>query len=1074
MNDNIPTPNPLWALALFVVVVGGGLIYTLYKPAPVREAQPALGAPYMAQQRTIVPETTDMYELGTTSREWLRTFTQTLCLNGDCKSAWPTGGSGVGTSTNPFMATYYVATSTLIASQFPYASTTALSATTLCLTGDTCRTTWPTSGSGGGGNVSTSSVPVLGQLAYWTTTTATPALLSTVATTSHAFSGPFTISGTIGALVGGSNSTVTWNGLATTSQPASSNVIVSNGGAGVYGVATSSLAVSAPITFSGTLGAQLGGSGGSFGCTDASSGVTGCMTATDWAYLHTATTTFSSPLVYTGSTNAVTCPTCQTSAAAWPWNVATNFGSTTNSTTTPTWYKTGLFASSTSELVNLDVWSVLTLKATSSALLATDSIGNLISTTSIGSNFVTGTLGTINTTYPLGGGGALTRGGTLTLTTAFGTTTDTGIGNNLVLYTSAGGVIKGVATSSAGFFAGTQTNGFVLALSGGVPTWVATSSSGGSGAWPFTPSTYGGVANQSTTTPFWLNGTMILASTTFFTQASTTMLTNTGTTWLTGLTSGPLAVDSVGKVYKAATTTYSTGLTYANGAVTCDTASGTVFGCLSAANWQTFNMKVATGSVPTVGQLAFWQGPASLPTLGSVGTTSLGVTGPITFSGTIGAQVGGAGGNFDCTSAAAGTKGCITAADWEAFNMKVATSAAETAGQIPYWTTTGGSPAKLGSVATGTVSAGSSAITVTAGRAAIGGALAIDCATSGSGQNGCLSSTDWSTFNNKQAALSGGVNGMVTAWSGASTIVASGTPAFTAILATSTTATSTFAGPVRVTPSGLNSTYPILFVGTSTASTPLYGAVQGDVIDGEMDFNGVASINIANANAGACASSGYWADGNIVALASDYAFFGFTNSGWTGVGCAMGNARERPESTIISQPTGDMNFELASSSPVAFNWYIASTTNIMKLTGPAGQLMLGTTTPTWGLLTLGTSTKPQLTLSDNNSADNGWFMRWINNTFYMGTSTPTATSTGKAAMSFDASQTGGSLSVGSSTPTFAAANGLVTIGGKAITSGSSTISTGQIQIDGYNTAGSRVCVFVVGTTLTVGSGACTQ
>lgn len=78
----------------------------------------------------------------------------------------------------------------------------------------------------------------------------------------------------------------------------------------------------------------------------------------------------------------------------------------------------------------------------------------------------------------------------------------------------------------------------------------------------------------------------------------------------------------------------------------------------------------------------------------------------------------------------------------------VSTSSIPTVGQLAYWTSNG-FPSLLGSVATGTVSAGSSAITVTAGRSVVGGALAIDCATAGAGQNGCLSSTDWSTFNNK-------------------------------------------------------------------------------------------------------------------------------------------------------------------------------------------------------------------------------------------------------------------------------------------------------------------------------------
>lgn len=44
---------------------------------------------------------------------------------------------------------FFTATSISTASTFPYASTTALSSGTLCFTADTCRTTWPTGGSGG-------------------------------------------------------------------------------------------------------------------------------------------------------------------------------------------------------------------------------------------------------------------------------------------------------------------------------------------------------------------------------------------------------------------------------------------------------------------------------------------------------------------------------------------------------------------------------------------------------------------------------------------------------------------------------------------------------------------------------------------------------------------------------------------------------------------------------------------------------------------------------------------------------------------------------------------------------------
>lgn len=67
-------------------------------------------------------------------------------------------------------------------------------------------------------------------------------------------------------------------GLATTSQPASSNLLTSNGGAGVYGTATSTLTASSPLTGSFT---QVG-SGGSLGCQTASGSQAGCLSSADW------------------------------------------------------------------------------------------------------------------------------------------------------------------------------------------------------------------------------------------------------------------------------------------------------------------------------------------------------------------------------------------------------------------------------------------------------------------------------------------------------------------------------------------------------------------------------------------------------------------------------------------------------------------------------------------------------------------------------------------------------------------------------------------------------------------------
>lgn len=63
----------------------------------------------------------------------------------------------------------------------------------------------------------------------------------------------------------------------------SNGAIYTAGGGGTLNViGTSTPTVTAPITYSGTLGQFLGGASGAFSCTNASSGVTGCLTGTDW------------------------------------------------------------------------------------------------------------------------------------------------------------------------------------------------------------------------------------------------------------------------------------------------------------------------------------------------------------------------------------------------------------------------------------------------------------------------------------------------------------------------------------------------------------------------------------------------------------------------------------------------------------------------------------------------------------------------------------------------------------------------------------------------------------------------
>src|SRR3990167_5889720 len=99
-------------------------------------------------------------------------------------------------------------------------------------------------GSGSTQSVSTSTNETAGRVPYWTTTSGTPAKLGEVATTTLTITGfPANQSGTLGTLLGGSDTTFTYWGLSTTSNPTAGNIFYSNGTNGLIPIATSSINV---------------------------------------------------------------------------------------------------------------------------------------------------------------------------------------------------------------------------------------------------------------------------------------------------------------------------------------------------------------------------------------------------------------------------------------------------------------------------------------------------------------------------------------------------------------------------------------------------------------------------------------------------------------------------------------------------------------------------------------------------------------------------------------------------------------------------------------------------------------
>lgn len=182
------------------------------------------------------------------------------------------------------------------------------------------------------------------------------------------------------------------------------------------------------------------------------------------------------------------------------------------------------------------------------------------------------------------------------------------------------------------------------------------------------------------------------------------------------------------------------------------------------------------------------------------------------------------------------------------------------------------------------------------------------------------------------------------------------------------------------------------------------------------------------------------------------------------------NAERKAEIRAVS----DGNF--ANNLDLAF-WTggntAAKNAERFRIKADTGALAVGTTTALYQL-TVSTSTAPQLALSVGAGIAQ-WAFRNAGGNLYFATTTVEGTATtSTAALTLKGSGVP-SLQIGSSTPQNTLKNGSLVLGGggdSAGITGSTTIQMAKIQIDGQNSAGGRVCVFVQGTTLVASSGAC--
>lgn len=298
-------------------------------------------------------------------------------------------------------------------------------------------------------------------------------------------------------------------------------------------------------------------------------------------------------------------------AGSYPFTPGTNFNVPVSSTSTVISDSAGLFASSTSQFVNLNIWSLLRLVATTSAVLYAGPDGTITSTsssyTSSANSIVLRDANQNAFANNFVNKGTNVSAGTITLTAASTRLqTITGAGASTLTLpdatTLAVGAVYQLNNNSTGIITvNANGGGFLFNLPAGGNEWVVEiSASTAPGSWDFHP--------WPPVVTSW--GTSLLNTNT---AASTTQFTATSSVWFTGITAQrPLYVDANGLVGSAGTgvsgncVQWGANNTLADIGTTCGGASVT---------------HVSTSSAETATRVPFWTSTNATPALLSGGNS---------------------------------------------------------------------------------------------------------------------------------------------------------------------------------------------------------------------------------------------------------------------------------------------------------------------------------------------------------------------------------------------------------------------------------------------------------------------
>lgn len=700
---------------------------------------------------------------------------------------------------------------------------------------------------------------------------------------------------------------------------------------------------------------------------------------------------------------------------SFPFDIKTNFGSTTFSSTTPYWARTGLFASSTSYFDSLSATNATSTNLGVTLIQAIGS-GGVDFHSSNGTQILQiGGGGGSNATFS----GGVNIDGTTRLATSLtglayttsGTVSAVTNGTGGQILSMVNGVPAFVATttfsSGLSYSAGNVTNTGVLSITatspitrdtatGAVTIACATCLTSSTGVSSIT-----GTANQITASASVGAVTLSLPNQVNFplgfssAQGSTTNATSTNL-HIIGLSAGGLGVDGNGKVYSGATTTAGTGLTFSGGAFNVNTSQ----------NIATLSNLTTDGYVKTGG---------------GAGTLSVqAVPIPATDGGT--AQTTYTKGDLLYSSATnvlsklgIGTGGYVLGVS-DGLPVWVSTSSitaapAGTNGQIQY----------NNNSATGAI--GNSfwnSAKQTLGLGTTTPQWLLQLATSTAPQltlsDASLTAAHWSFRT---------INGIL--------YISSSSPS---TFATSTNALMYFGASNGLV--AIGSTTPTIGKMSITADNSTSNALY---ITGNT--NSFLEANIQNNNSGSSASSDFTATANNGTASSVYVDFGINGSGGGAAPFTTANQG------YIYHIDNTFNIGALGSSAELRFFTTGGTSPVQQaVIAKTGAFGIGTSTPT-RLLTLATSTNPQLRFTDSSLTADQWNFRSNGNNFMLATSSAStgATST-RSVIEID---TNGTLTLGKLLTVANGGTGAATFTANGVLYGNTTSAISVTAQGGANT-----------------------